>query len=116
MTLFPFLARSGFSEEAHAGPLAELGEHVAGLDAEHVREVVSAQSRPGWLVMIRVTRSLLVSGPGLAGAGRLVTVPAGKRGGPVRGRGEDGDQHPGDRGRQFGPVLVTQVVAGMSSI
>jgi hypothetical protein len=38
-----------FDEEAAAGPLAELGEQVAGLDAEHAREVapVAVASRLG---------------------------------------------------------------------
>src|SRR6266571_4921393 len=71
-----------------------------------------AQSRPGWLVMMRVTCSLLVSGPGRAGAGRLLLAAAGKSGGPVRGRGGDGDLHPGDPRGQFGPVLVAGAVPG----
>ena len=69
-----------------------------------------AQSRQGWLVMMRVTWSSSGVGPGLAGTGRLVLATAGTGGGPVRGRGDDGDLHPGDPGGQLGPVLVADVV------
>src|SRR5262249_6661152 len=43
---------------------------------------------------------------------RLVLPAAGTGGGPVRGRGDDGDLDPGDPCGQFGPALVADVVAG----
>lgn len=38
-------ARAGLGEEAQAGPFGELGEHVAGLDAEQGGEVASGPVR-----------------------------------------------------------------------
>jgi len=61
--------------------------------------------RPGWLVMMRVTWSLLVSGRG-RGGGRAA-APCGRgeeRRAGSGGGGGDGDLHPGDPRGQFGPV------------
>src|SRR5262249_12198982 len=40
-------AGAGLGEEAQAGPFGELGEHVAGLDAERGREVLSCPVASG---------------------------------------------------------------------
>src|SRR5271157_2253037 len=71
-----------------------------------------AQSRPCWLAMMRVTWSLLVSGGGWRGPGGWSFRLGGRAAGPVRGRGDDGDLHPGDPRGQLGPVLVADVVPG----
>ena len=104
-------ALPGLGEEAQAGPFGELGEHVARLDVEHGREVASCPVASG--LAGHDAGDLVPSGvgPGLAGTGRLVPASAGKRGGPVRRRGEDGDQHPGDPAA-VGPVLVAEVIPG----
>src|SRR5579875_1252004 len=86
----------GFDEEAPAGPFAELGEHVAGLDAEHVREVVSGPVASGLAGHDAGDLFPPGVGPGLARDGRVAAFASGAGGGPVRGRGEDGDQHPGN--------------------
>src|SRR6266568_3330712 len=105
-------ALPGLGEEAQAGPFGELGEHVAGLDAKQGREVASGPVASG--LAGHDAGDLFSSGvgPGRAGAGRLLLAAAGKSGGPVRGRGGDGDLHPGDPRGQFGPVLVAGAVPG----
>jgi uncharacterized protein DUF6788 len=68
----------GLGEEAQAGPFGELGEHVAGLDAEHVREVASgpvASGLAGHDVGDLVSSGV---GPGLAGPGGCSLRPRGE--------------------------------------
>jgi len=97
----------GAGEEAEASPFGELGEHVAGVDAELVCEFAAAPGSArvvfhersddfssGW-GRIRVAQFAVSGAPGVVEAGRV-----------------HDDLDAGDGGRQVGPLVVAVEVSG----
>src|ERR1022692_4977048 len=90
-------AESSAGEEAEAGPFAELGEHVAGLDAELQGKFVAAPW-PGGLA-VHDGGDELPPGGWLERAGRGGRVAAAPGSAGAQGRGAHGDA---DRGNGSG--------------
>src|SRR5215471_4063414 len=109
----PVGAEAGAGEEPEPAPFAELGEHVAGLDAEQDGQVVAAPVA-GRLAGDDGGGLVAAGGPVRAQEGRYPAAvgPALAGASSVQRRGADGDVDRGDGGREGGAAVVAGVVAG----